>query len=150
MRKVTRREVHRYLLRLASVGVSGRVFGPSFSFAGDDAPAIFNGQSINLTNAGRSGAALYGIPNYSADLRTLEGDQTCSTDPTIRNTKFPGIVKVTSGNVVFEFYSFVAQPPSALTAPGAALQQYNGGKACGTVTCNWCDFDSGLRETRSL
>jgi hypothetical protein len=113
--------------------------------ASDDRLAISNGQSINLTNVGRAGAALYSIPNYSADLRTSEGDQTYSTDQTIRNTNFPGIVKVTGGNVVFEFCSFTAPPPSANVAPAAALQQYNGGDACGTVTCNWCDFDTGLR-----
>jgi hypothetical protein len=72
-------------------------------------------------------------------------DQTYSSDQTIRNTNFTGIIKVTGGNVVFEFCSFTAQPLSAIISPSAALQQFNGGDACGTVTCNWCDFDSGLR-----
>lgn len=114
----------------------------------DTGSPVYNGQSINLTNVGRAGAALYGVPNYSADLTTLERDQTYSTDQTIRNTNFLGIVKVTGGNVVFEFCSFTTQPPSARIAPGGALQQYNGGEACGTVTCNWCDFDSGLRGSQ--
>jgi hypothetical protein len=146
--KLSRRQFNGRLLQLGSLGALWRLCGPSLSLASEDRLAVSNGQSINLTNVGRAGAAVYDIPNYSADLRTVEGDQTFSTDQTIRNTNFPGIVKVTGGNVVFEFCSFTAQPPSAGIAPGAGLQQYNGGDECGTVTCNWCDFDTSLRGTQ--
>ena len=91
---------------------------------------------------------MYRIPNYSATLTTVSGDQAYSASRTIRNTNFTGIVRVTGGNVIFEFCSFTAQPPSAGISPGAALQQYNGGDACGTVICNWCDFDTGLRGSQ--
>jgi hypothetical protein len=146
--KVSRRQVHLRLLQLASLGAYCSIFRPPPSFAREDSLAVSNGQSINLMNVGRAGAALYDIANLSANLTTLDGDQTYSTDQTIRNTNFTGIVKVTGGNVIFEFCSFTAQPPSAGISPGAALQQYNSGDACGTVICKWCDFDTGLRGSQ--
>ena len=142
---ISRRQFNFCLLQLPSFAVYRKFLAPSVSFAREDGLAVSNGQSINLTNVGRAGAAMYRIPNYSDTLTTVSSDQTYSDSQTIRNTNFTGSVKVTGGNVIFEFCSFAAQPPSARISPAAALQQYNGGDASGTVTCNWCDFDSGLR-----
>jgi hypothetical protein len=142
---ISRRQFNFCLLQLPSFAFYRRALAPSFSFVREDGLAVSNGQSINLTNVGRAGAALYRIPNYLDTLTTVSGDQTYSTSQTIRNTNFTGIVMVTGGNIVFEFCSFAAQSPSANIAPGAALQQYNDGQPCGTMTCNWCDFDTGLR-----
>ena len=144
-KRISRRQFNFCLLQLPSFAFYRRALAPSFSFAREDGLTVSNGQSINLTNVGRAGAALYRISNYSDTLTTVSGDQTYSERQTIRNTIFTGSVKVTGGNVIFEFCSFAAQPPSARISPAAALQQYNGGDASGTVTCDWCDFDSGLR-----
>ena len=148
--RVSRRQFIFCLLQTPSVAFYRKSVSPSssVSFAQGHALAVSNGQSIDLTNVGRAGAALYRIANYSATLTTVSGNHTYSTSQIIRNTNFTGIITVTGGNVVFECCSFTTQPPSASSSPGAALQQYNGGNACGIVTCNWCDFDTGLRGSQ--
>lgn len=102
---------------------------------------LTNGQQINITNVGRAGAAAAGVANYSGTLTTVSTAQNISTTQTIRNTRYTNQVDITGGTVVFEFCQFAFQP----TSGGHALRIYNGGATTGTVTCNWCDFDSGLR-----
>ncbi len=101
---------------------------------------LTNGQQVNSAIVGRAGAALFARPNYSPTL-TTQGGQTFTTTQTIRNRQFTGKVIVTGGSVVFEYCIFSFAPPTL----SSALQLYNGGAATGSVTCNWCDFDSGLR-----
>jgi hypothetical protein len=127
-RRFSRRQFNCLLLQMASATFYGK------SVAGQGDLAVFNGQSINLTNVGRAGAAFYSIPNFSANLTTINGNQIFDSDQTIRNANFTGIVTVTGGRVAFEFCQFTVQPPSATMWPAAALQQYNGGQACGTLT----------------
>ena len=106
------------------------------------AVGLSHGQQITTANTGRAGAT--NEPNYSATLTTLSGSQAYSTTQTIRNTRFTGPVEVTGGTVTFEFCSFEYQPLSA----GCQLRQYNNGASAGTMNCNWCDFDTGLRGTQ--
>jgi hypothetical protein len=99
--------------------------------------AVTHGQQITAAMVGR--AAAEGLANFAA-LTTRRG-ATFNTTQTVRNVNFTGEVSVTSGTVTFEYCTFTSSP----TAKRAALLQYNGGKATGTVICNYCDFDSGLR-----
>ena len=87
---ISRRQFNFCLLQLPSFAFYRRALVPSFSFAREDGLAVSNGQSINLTNVGRAGAALYRIPNYSDTLTTVSGDRTYSTNQTIRNMNFTG------------------------------------------------------------
>ncbi|MHA4809753.1 hypothetical protein ACX0G9_16690 [Flavitalea flava] len=102
---------------------------------------VIHGQQITAANVGRAGAAAANIVNYNPTLTAVSGNKTYSTTQTIRNKQFTGKVLVTGGKVTFEFCSFTYAPPEA----SAQLQQYNGGAAAGSVICNWCDFDPGLR-----
>ncbi len=101
---------------------------------------LTNGQQVTSSIVGRAGAALFAISNYSPTL-TTQGGQTFTTTQTIRNRQFTGKVIVTGGNVTFEFCIFSFAPP----ALSSAMQLYNGGAATGSIVCNWCDFDTGLR-----
>ena len=101
--------------------------------------AVTHGQQITAALVGR--AVAEGLPNFAA-LNTRRG-ATFNATQTVRNVNFTGEVTVTSGTVTFEYCTFTSSP----AAKRAALLQYNGGKATGTVICNYCDFDSGLRAT---
>jgi hypothetical protein len=98
--------------------------------------AYAHGQQVKV--AGR--ALGVGLPGYSATM-TTKGATTYSADTTVSNVKFTGEVVVTGGNVAFQYCSFEHAPAQGR----AALLQYNGGQACGTVSASYCDFDSGLR-----
>lgn len=102
---------------------------------------VTHGQQITTAKVGRAGAAA--LSGFGA--LTDQGATTFTTTQTIRNKRFTGRVNVTGGVVTFEFCSFVYAPPSASTGIGAALYVYNGGAETGSVICNHCDFDSGLR-----
>jgi hypothetical protein len=101
--------------------------------------AITHGQQVTAATVGR--AAAEGLPSFAA-LTTRRG-ATFNATQTVRNVNFTGEVTVTSGTVTFEYCTFTSSP----AAKRAALLQYNGGKATGTVICNYCDFDSGLECT---
>ena len=98
---------------------------------------IKHGQQITADKVGRAGAA--GFANIAA--LTDQGATTYSTTQTVRNTRFTGMVRVIGGDVTFEYCVFAFAPPRG----GAALLQYNSGNDTGTVICNYCDFDAGLR-----
>lgn len=105
---------------------------------------IVNGQQMLFTNTGRAGAQAAQTLGFSTTLTTITTPQIYNGNFTIRNTRFTNQVNVTGGTVLFEFCQFAYAPPAA----DHALQIYNAGNATGTVTCNWCDIDSGLRGTQ--
>jgi hypothetical protein len=136
-------------ITFSAFGCRNELFPPGGS--GGDQPrgngggsTVTHGQQITAANTGRAGAAATHIANYSSTLTTVTGDRVYATTQTIRNKRFTGKVLVTGGNVTFEFCSFTYAPPAA----SAQLQQYHGGPASGAVSCNWCDFDPGLRGTQ--
>ena len=95
-----------------------------------------------------AGAAAAAAKGHSPTLKTIDGDQTYSTTQTIDNVHFTGNVRVTAGDVTFNFCSFTFQPPSASHSGKAQqLSQYNDGGPAGHLVCNWCDFDTGLPLT---
>lgn len=129
------------------MSIASRRLSRTYAYTTPTPPGeVTHGQQITATNTGRSGAAIEGVAHYSPTLTTLSGNRTYSTTQTIRNTQFTGNVQVTGGNVTFEFCSFTYAPPTA----GTQLRLYNGGSATGSVTCNWCDFDPGLRGNQGV